>query len=151
MRFEGRTALVTGASNGIGAAIAERLATEGASLCLLAAPADEADLEAVAERLRATGTAVVTVAGDVGDPATAERALVAACDAFGGVDLLASNAGIGIWEDVLDTPIEEFDRVMRVNTRGQYAITSTMARHMSRRGSGAMVLTASTASLLGEE
>ncbi|MBM0224298.1 MULTISPECIES: SDR family NAD(P)-dependent oxidoreductase [Micromonospora] len=152
MRFEGKNALVTGASNGIGAAIAERLATEGASLCLLAAPQDEAHLETVAEKLRAeAGAKVVTVTGDVGDADTAERALTVACDAFGGVDLLASNAGIGIWENVLETPIEDFDRVMRVNTRGQYAVTSAVARHMSRRGGGAMVLTASTASLFGEE
>lgn len=152
MRFEGKNALVTGASNGIGAAIATRLASEGANVCLLAAPADKDHLEELADTLRTSaGVKIATVAADIGATETAQLAVDAATAQLGGLDLLSSNAGIGIWENVLETPIEEFDRVMRINTRGQYAITSAVARHMSRHGGGAMVLTASTASILGEE
>lgn len=152
MRFEGKNALVTGASNGIGAAIATRLATEGANLCMLAAPADSEQLEQLAANLRSsTGVRVATVAADIGESETAQLAVDTAVAELGGIDLLSSNAGIGIWENVLETPIEEFDRVMRINTRGQYSITSMVARHMSRRSGGAMVLTASTASVMGEE
>jgi NAD(P)-dependent dehydrogenase (short-subunit alcohol dehydrogenase family) len=152
MRFAGKNALVTGASNGIGAAIATRLAGEGANVCLLAAPADKDHLEELAATLRiSTGVTVATVAADIGEAETAQLAVDTAAAELGGLDLLSSNAGIGIWENVLETPIEEFDRVMRINTRGQYSITSTVARHMSRNSGGAMVLTASTASILGEE
>jgi NAD(P)-dependent dehydrogenase (short-subunit alcohol dehydrogenase family) len=151
MRFTGKSAIVTGASNGIGAAIAERLVAEGADVCLVAAPADEEDLEVVAERIQSGGAKVLTVAGDIGDPETSERMLRMTLEGFGRVDLLASNAGIGIWEDVLTTPVGEFDKVMRVNARGQYMATTTVARSMAEHGGGAIVLTASTASFLGEE
>lgn len=152
MRFDGKNALVTGASNGIGAAIATRLASEGANLCMLAAPADRDQLEEFATTVRSsTGVMVATVAADIGDADTAQLAVDTATATLGAIDLLSSNAGIGIWENVLETPIEEFDRVMLINTRGQYSITSRVARHMSRRSTGAMVLTASTASVMGEE
>lgn len=151
MRFTGKSAIVTGASNGIGAAIAERLAAEGADVCLVAAPADEEDLEAVAERVRSGGAKALTVAGDIGNPKTCERMLRETLKGFGRVDLLVSNAGIGIWEEVLTTPVDEFDKVMHVNARGQYIATTTVARSMAERGGGAIVLTASTASFLGEE
>lgn len=152
MRFEGKSALVTGASDGIGAAIVTRLASEGANVCMLAAPADSDQLEELAASLRSsTGVKIATVAADIGDAGTAQLAIDTAAAELGGVDLLSSNAGIGIWENVLETPIEEFDRVMRINARGQYSMTSMAARYMSRHSGGAMVLTASTASVMGEE
>jgi L-rhamnose 1-dehydrogenase len=149
--FRGRAAIVTGASSGIGRAIARHLADEGADLCLVAAPQDAVDLDDVAEDIRSVGGRVVSIASDVGEPETAERAVAETLDAFGRLDHLASNAGIAYFEEVLDSPLEHFDHTMRVNVRGMYLITQAVGRAMAERAGGTMVCTASTASFAGEE
>ena len=149
--FRGRAAIVTGASSGIGQAIARHLADDGADLCLVAAPHDAADLDSVAEDIRSAGTRVVSIASDVGEPETAERAVAETLDAFGRLDHLASNAGIAYFEEVLDSPLEHFDHTMRVNVRGMYLMTQAVGRAMAQRAGGTMVCTASTASFAGEE
>ncbi|MBA2632055.1 MAG: SDR family oxidoreductase [Chloroflexi bacterium] len=149
--FRGRAAIVTGASSGIGRAIARRLADDSVDLCLVAAPHDAADLDGVAEDIRSAGVRVVSIASDVGEPETAERAVAEALDAFGRLDHLASNAGIAYFEEILDSPLEHFDHTMRVNVRGMYLMTQSVGRAMAERGGGTMVCTASTASFAGEE
>lgn len=149
--FRGRAAIVTGASSGIGRAIAGRLADEGADLCLVAAPHDATDLDGVAEDVRSVGVRAVSIASDVGEPETAERAVVETLDAFGRLDHLASNAGIAYFEELLDSPLEHFDHTMRVNVRGMYLMTQAVGRAMAERAGGTMVCTASTASFAGEE
>jgi len=141
-----RAAIVTGASQGIGLAISRRLAAEGARLCLVAAPADEARLREVAGELDA-----VAIASDVGEPETAERAVAATLERYGRLDWLASNAGIAYFENILAGPLEHFDHTMHVNVRGMYLMTTATARHMAASGGGAIVCTASTASFVGEE
>jgi NAD(P)-dependent dehydrogenase (short-subunit alcohol dehydrogenase family) len=149
--FRGRAAIVTGASSGIGRAIARHLAHDGADLCLVAAPQDAIDLDGVAEDIRSAGRRVVSIASDVGEPETAERAVTETLDAFGRLDHLASNAGIAYFEEVLDSPLEHFDHTMRVNVRGMYLMTQAVGRAMAERAGGTMVCTASTASFAGEE
>jgi L-rhamnose 1-dehydrogenase len=149
--FRGRAAIVTGASSGIGRAIARCLARDGADLCLVAAPQDAVDLDGVAEDIRSAGRRVVSIASDVGEPETAERAVAETLDAFGRLDHLASNAGIAYFEEVLDSPLEHFDHTMRVNVRGMYLMTQAVGRAMAERAGGTMVCTASTASFAGEE
>ncbi len=151
MRFEGRAGVVTGGSSGIGKSIAHRLASEGASLVLVAAPQDEHQLEGVVAELRAGGAAVVGVAADVGQPETAERTVAAALERFGRLDILANNAGIAYFENFLDTPIEHLDRTLHVNVRGMFLMGLAVARAMAERGGGAIACTASTASFAGEE
>ena len=141
-----RAAIVTGASQGIGLAIARRLAAAGARLCLVAAPADEGRLAEVAGELEA-----IAIASDVGDPATAERAVAATLERYGRLDWLASNAGIAYFEHVLAGPLEHFDHTMHVNVRGMYLMTTAAARHMAAQRGGSIVCTASTASFMGEE
>ena len=139
-------AIVAGASQGIGLGIARALAEDGLGLCLVAAPHDEQQLLEVAKQLDA-----IPLAADVGDPKTAEQAVELTLDRFGRLDRLASNVGIAYFEHLLDTPLEHFDHTMRVNVRGMYLMTTTVARHMAAHGGGAIVCTASTASIAGEE
>jgi NAD(P)-dependent dehydrogenase (short-subunit alcohol dehydrogenase family) len=139
-------AIVTGASQGIGLAIARALAADGIGLCLVAAPHDQDQLDEVARELDA-----VPLAADVGDPETARRAVELTLERYGRLDRLASNVGIAYFEKVLDAPLEHFDHTMRVNVRGMYLVTIAAARHMAAQGGGAIVCTASTASIAGEE
>lgn len=150
-RFDGRAAIVTGASQGIGHGIARRLASEGANLCVVAAPHDEGSLKEAAEEFRDEGVDVVMLAADVGEPETADRAVAAALERFGRLDHLASNAGIAYFEPIMEAPLEHFDRTFHVNVRGMYLMVHAAARSMAERGGGTIVCTASTASYIGEE
>jgi NAD(P)-dependent dehydrogenase (short-subunit alcohol dehydrogenase family) len=138
--------IVTGASQGIGLAIARALASDGVGLCLVAAPKDEERLGEVAKELDA-----VPLAADVGEPDTARRAVELTLERYGRLDRLASNAGIAYFERVLEGSLEHFDHTMWVNVRGMYLMTIAAARHMAAHGGGAIVCTASTASVAGEE
>jgi NAD(P)-dependent dehydrogenase (short-subunit alcohol dehydrogenase family) len=142
-----RVAIVTGASSGIGLAIARRLSADGVGLCLVAAPADASALEDVAAELDAA-----PLPADIGEPETAERAVALTLERFGRLDWLAANAGIAYFEDdALTTPLDALDRTLHVNVRGTYLTALAAARHMAAADGGAIVCTASTASFSGEE
>jgi meso-butanediol dehydrogenase/(S,S)-butanediol dehydrogenase/diacetyl reductase len=149
--FTNRVAIVTGASRGIGEAIARRLAAEGANLTLLAAPQHRSELEALARELEPQQNRVLTIAGDVGLPESAQETVRAAIDAFGRLDFLANNAGISYFDDILETPVEHLDHTLHVNVRGMFLMATAAAREMAKRGGGAIVCTASTASFIGDE
>jgi NAD(P)-dependent dehydrogenase (short-subunit alcohol dehydrogenase family) len=146
-RFEGRVAIVSGASSGMGAATARRLALEGARVVLLAAPAHREELAGVEAELRDAGGAAVSVVGDIGDPPTSHDAVRAAMEAFGRLDYVVNNAGIYPERPLFDETVEFFDRVMDVNVRGMYVLSQAAARAMAAAGGGgAIVCTASTCS-----
>jgi NAD(P)-dependent dehydrogenase (short-subunit alcohol dehydrogenase family) len=147
----GRAAIVTGASQGIGWAAAQRLAQEGAWLCLVAAPADAGDLDQRVAEITGAGGRAIGVASDVALPETAERAVAETLKSFGRIDYLISNAGIYYEEDVFDAPLAHLDRLLAVNVRGTYLMSVEAGRAMARSGHGSIVCTASSASILGEE
>lgn len=143
MNLDGAVCVVTGGAGGIGLALARRFADEGAAgvvLCDL----DPAATEAAAAQLP-PGRGVA-VAGDVGDPATHERLVAAAEERFGPVDLYCSNAGIG--GTTLDSPVEEWDVVWRVNVLAHALAARAVLPSMLARGEGYLLQTASAAGLL---
>jgi len=148
-RYEGRAAIVTGASGGIGRATAVRLASEGARVLLTdlaSTPLDEAAAEAAS-----AGTEVETLVVDVSDPAQMEAMVARAEQAFGGLDLLVNNAGIeGVMTGIEDYPLETFDQVFAVNVRGVFLGMRFAAPALRRRGGGAIVNLASVAGLSGD-
>jgi NAD(P)-dependent dehydrogenase (short-subunit alcohol dehydrogenase family) len=146
-RFEGRVAIVSGASSGMGAATARRLAQDGARVVLLAAAAHREELARVEAELRDTGRGAVSVAGDIRDPSTSRDAVRAAMETFGRLDYVVNNAGIYPERPLLDETVEFFDTVMAVNVRGMYLLSREASRAMAAAGGGgAIVCTASTCS-----
>ena len=142
-RLAGTTALITGASRGIGRAIAEAFAREGADLFLSAtARANLADVEA---QVAATGRRVAVGAADVADAAAVEALFAAALEAFGRIDIVVNNAGVYIGKPLVDYTVAEFDRVMQVNTYGVFHVMQRALRHMQTLGRGKIVNIASTA------
>jgi NAD(P)-dependent dehydrogenase (short-subunit alcohol dehydrogenase family) len=123
-----KVAVITGASRGIGAGLVAAYRREG---------------HAVVATSRSIGPAadpaVVTVAGDIADPGTADRVMAAALERFGRVDTLVNNAGVFVGKPFTDYSIEDFDQVTRVNLSGFFHITQRAVDHMRGRGAGHVV------------
>lgn len=149
MQIKGSTVYVTGASRGIGRALACRLAGEGASVGLLARSAVE--LDDLAAELRATPGSgeVATAVADVGDRAALERAVGELRETLGVADALVNNAGIGAYAAVLEEDPDAFERLMRVNYLGTVHTTLAVLADMVRRQRGHVVNVASVAGRLG--
>ena len=144
-RLDDRTIIVTGASRGIGAEVARVAARQGANLVLVARSKD--DLAAVAGEL---DTVVRIIDGDVSDTETAERALDAAEDIGTRVWGLVNNAGINpYYRQTIDTPLHEWDDVLRVNLLGAAVFARAVGRVMVDGGGGRIVNLGSIAGLTG--
>jgi rhamnulose-1-phosphate aldolase/alcohol dehydrogenase len=128
-----RVALVTGAGSGIGRAIAERLAAEGA--CVVVTDRDADPAKAVANGIGGSDTAVA-VTLDVTEEASVIAAFEAAALAFGGVDLVVSNAGLSISKPLLETTVADWDVQHAVMARGSFVVAREAARVMRTQGSG---------------
>lgn len=126
MRLQNKVAVVTGAAQGIGLAIARRFAAEGARL-MLADVGVERGAAAAAE----LGAAFQPC--DVGDGASAEALVAATVDRYGRIDILVNNAGILQAADFLDLSEADFDRVLRVNLKGTFLVSQAAARRMVRQ------------------
>jgi NAD(P)-dependent dehydrogenase (short-subunit alcohol dehydrogenase family) len=150
-RLQGTSAIVTGASRGLGSAIALAFAREGASLALCARGAGELETVAAAARQRG-GAEVLAVAGDVGAAADRERLVSLALDRFGRVDVLVNNASaLGPTPLPLLVDIEPaaFAEVVRVNLEAPFRLTRAVLGGMLLRGSGLVVNLSSDAAVNG--
>jgi 3-oxoacyl-[acyl-carrier protein] reductase len=145
-RFEGRRALVTGASRGIGEAVASRLAEEGA--VVLAAARTAADLERVVSRIREAGGQASALALDLSDPASIEAAAKAAL-ADGPVDVLVNNAGVTDDNLLLRMSKESWDRVLSTNLTGVFLMTQAVIRSMIKKRYGRIVNVTSVVGMMG--
>lgn len=140
-RFQGKTALITGAARGIGAAVAHRLAAEGAMIA--AADMDEAGLAALADTLQSTGARVLTGRFDSRDPAATEDFAAKATDAFGSIDLAVPCAGIARAARAEEMTPETWGDVLGVNLTGVFHTCQSAGRRMLSQGRGAIVTIAS--------
>ncbi len=148
MRLANRVAVVTGAQQGIGAAIAETYAREGAAVVVNYLD-DRAAAEAVVRRIEAAGGRAAAVEGSVADEADIGR-MIGAADAFGGVDILVNNAGIFPRVGLLDATAGDWDTVIDVNLKGAFLAARDAANAMVARGApGAIINIASIIAFSG--
>jgi NAD(P)-dependent dehydrogenase (short-subunit alcohol dehydrogenase family) len=143
----GKTALVTGAGSGIGAAIAETLAAAGARV--FATDRDEATARATADRISASGGTASALVLDVTDEAACQQAAGAVLDSAGHLDVLVNNAGIGHVGTMVTTAGADLDRMYSVNVRGVFNVTKVFLPGMIERRAGSIVNLASVAGTVG--
>jgi NAD(P)-dependent dehydrogenase (short-subunit alcohol dehydrogenase family) len=142
---EGRVAIVTGASSGLGARFASCLAARGARVVLAARRTQQIDR--VADELRKQGGEALAVTCDVTLEADVDRTIQAAIDTFGRLDLLVNNAGLWFGGDAQDEDLGEFHQVLQVNLTGTFLFSQRAGRVMLRQGKGVII---NIASVLGE-
>lgn len=146
-RLAGRVALITGAGQGLGKAIALRFAQEGAKVVALDVAPD--GINAVAGEIKAAGGESLAVVCDVTQRAQVAAAVQAALDAFGQLDILCNNAGITRDARLVKMTEEQFDQVIAVNLKGVFNMTQAVAPHMVERGYGRIITTSSVVGLYG--
>jgi glucose 1-dehydrogenase len=142
--LEDKIALVTGAAQGIGAAIAEVYAEHGARVAVADVLLDEA--RALAETIRASGGCGIALRLDVSDPESVAKAVDATVAEFGRLDILVNNAGIHRGHMIVDFPLEDWDAVFAVNIRGTFLCAQAAARQMIKQGEGGCIINMSSAS-----
>ena len=133
----GRTALVTGAAGAIGAAIAVRLAKEGADLALNDTNGEA--LAPIAAAVRELGRQAFCVCADVSDEAQVHAMFAAIDDRFGGLNILVNNAGISYQEDIFSTTLERWNRILAVHLTGTFLCSREAMRRMRDRRWGRIV------------
>jgi 3-oxoacyl-[acyl-carrier protein] reductase len=138
--LKGKTALVTGGSRGIGAAVARRLAEDGAAIAINYRTQAEA-AEGIAAEITEAGGLAVAVRGDVSVPEDVRRVADESADRLGGLDILVSSAGIEHFGALETLTPEDFDQIYHTNVRGQLLATQHAVRHMGE--GGRVVLTSS--------
>src|SRR6202030_4210716 len=143
-KLEGKIALVTGGSRGIGAAIAKRLAADGANVAITYTKGADA-AAAVVKEIERTGGKAIAIQADATDAAAVKAAVERTVATFGRLDVLVNNAGTAIPKAFEETTLEELDRVIDTNIRGVFVATQAALKHMKSGGRIIMI-----ASCVGE-
>jgi len=143
--LDGRAAIVTGASRGIGKAVALRLAEAGCDVCvaaksLEATPDLPGTITETAAAIEQLGRRAIAVRTDVRSATDLESMVATCADALGRVDILVNNAGALWWRDVIDTPPNRFDLVMNVNARAAFIASHFALPHMLKGGWGHIIM-----------
>ena len=132
MKLAGKTAIVTGGGRDIGRAVAEKLASEGASVAINYFSSSKGADEAV-KAIESKGGRAIAVQGDLNQKSDADALVKTAMDAFGGVDILVNNAGgLIARKTVAEMPLEHWDAVMRLNLTSTFLMTQACLAHMTR-------------------
>jgi 3-oxoacyl-[acyl-carrier protein] reductase len=145
-RLAGNVALVTGSSRGIGRAIAERFAREGAAVAVTYVN-EAAAAEEVVGGITAGGGTAMALRLDVADRAEVESAVAAVLERHGRLDVLVNNAGIHVAKDVMETTEEEWDATIDINLKGAYLCSKAVVPAMRSQGRGAIVNISSNSGL----
>jgi NAD(P)-dependent dehydrogenase (short-subunit alcohol dehydrogenase family) len=135
--LEGKVALVAGGGTGIGRAVAERFAREGARVAVFGRRPDP--LRAVAVAIGEAGGAALAVAGDVGVERDVARLVAAAQAEWGGVDVMVNSAAVRLQAPLTEIPAADFAEVLRINLVGAFVLTKLVAGPMRERGGGSIV------------
>jgi NAD(P)-dependent dehydrogenase (short-subunit alcohol dehydrogenase family) len=148
MNLSGKVALVTGAAQGIGLAIVQRLVSGGASVALVDVNADA--LDDALSRLGGEGANITALVADLTDEAQARTVPDRAAARFGGVDILVNNAGVRTVSALVDHPIDDWRRALEVNLTAPFVLTQAVVPHLIARGGiGKIINITSVASTLG--
>jgi 3-oxoacyl-[acyl-carrier protein] reductase len=132
-KLEGKIALVTGGSRGIGAAIAKRLSEDGASVAITYAK-DAGSASAVVKAIEGSGGKAVAIQADSVDAEAIKAAVTKTVSTLGGLDILVNNAGTAIPKAFEEATLEEFDRVFNINVRGTLVATQEALKHIKNGG-----------------
>lgn len=144
----GKTAMVTGASRGIGKAIAFAMATEGATVALVARSSTEETRQLILD----AGAKAFSYAADVADESQVETLFAEAIPALGGLDILVNNAGVILEKSLLETDTSDFDWVININLRGTFMVGREAIRRMvTENGGGRVINVASDLAYVGRE
>jgi 3-hydroxybutyrate dehydrogenase len=138
MQLKDKVAFITGSASGIGKEIATLFASEGARIVIADLNKEAAD--ATAAELRATGAQALGVAVDVTDEAQVDAAVEEAAKAFGGIDILVSNAGIQIVHPVEEFSFADWKKMLAIHLDGAFLTTRACLRHMYAQGRGGSVI-----------
>jgi len=136
-KLKGKVALITGASSGIGQETALLFAREGARVVLLATR--KGQLDRMAEEIRTFGGECLVTPADVREADQVEAAVQAALYAFGQLDILVNSAGLGIFKEIVDTSIEEYDLQFDVNVKGLFLVSKAVIPIMKEKKSGLII------------
>jgi NAD(P)-dependent dehydrogenase (short-subunit alcohol dehydrogenase family) len=139
MRLKGKTAIITGSARGIGKGIALVFAREGANLVLNSRNADANTVSELLQEVREQGSNAIYFPGDVSDEETVAQIVQDTLSKFGRIDILVNNAGIGGSKPVLDTPLELWERIVRIDLTSVFLFSKRVIPEMIRRGGGKIV------------
>lgn len=145
--IKGQTCIITGASSGIGRASAYALADQGVNLVLTARR--EERLKEICRKCEEKGVKAVYYAGDATKEETAINTVQLALDTFGSIDMLLSNAGIGIYKPFLETTMADYDKLMDTNVRSSYAFLLHTVPEMIKNGGGQIIIVSSVTGMRG--